>query len=112
MDKEFVTKVVNGLGKAMIGDLEATDFFQVVYNRLIDAKINNAIICPPYIVMEHKNDNNYLIFDIREGFGGFGKVDVEFNCDHKPTLMDIELAIHKEYGKAKDKAETLYNALF
>ncbi len=102
----LLSEVVVELCNAFNAGTEKDNFIKIIYDRLTEAKRDGAVIVCPFIVINHKDDNNWMICDVREGYG-YNKINIEFTCDHKPTKDDIKLAIRREYSNAYSRYREL-----
>lgn len=102
----FLSELTMELCNAFNAGTEKDNFIKIIYDRLTEAKRDGAIIIYPFVIINHKHDNNWIICDVREGYG-YDKLDIEFTCNHKPTSEDVERAIRLEYSKSYDRFQNL-----
>lgn len=95
----LLSEVTMELCNAFNANTEKDNFIKIIYDRLAEAKRDGAIIIYPFVVATHKHDNNWIIRDIREGYG-YDRLAIEFTCNHKPTIDDIKRVILIEYHQA------------
>lgn len=98
----FLSEVTIELCNAFNAGTEKDNFIKIIYDRLTEAKRDGAIIIYPFVIINYKHDNNWIICDVREGYG-YDKLDIEFTCNHKPTREDVERAIKLEYCKVYNR---------